>query len=127
MTCFGWGAHLDAGVAVSRAVTEAVQSRLTAIVGSRDDLPPVYQQVRSNTDEPPPVAGAPLDWADARDTGPGAFDDLDVELAWLSGRIAEVTGVEPLCVELSTVEQFAVVKVLVPGSAFDDDRVHSLR
>lgn len=127
VTCFGWGAHLDAGVAVSRAVTEAVQSRLTAIVGSRDDLPPVYQQVRSNTDEPPPVAGAPLDWADARDTGPGAFDDLDVELAWLSGRIAEVTGVEPLCVELSTVEQFAVVKVLVPGSAFDDDRVHSLR
>lgn len=127
VTCFGWGAHLDVGVAVSRAVTEAVQSRLTAIAGSRDDLPPVYQQVRSNTDEPPPVDGSLLDWAEVGDAGPGAFEDLDAELAWLSRRVVDVTGAEPLCADLSTVEEFAVVKVLAPGTAFTAGRVHSLR
>ena len=127
VTCFGWGAHLDAGVAVSRAVTEAVQSRLTAIAGSRDDLPPVYAQVRSNTDEPPPVKGAVFGWTDVENVRPESFDDLDEELAWVSSRVTEVTGVEPLCVDLSTVAEFAVVKVLAPGAAFNVDRVHSLR
>jgi YcaO-like protein with predicted kinase domain len=35
---FGSGCHCDSGVALSRALTEAAQSRLTAIAGSRDDL-----------------------------------------------------------------------------------------
>ncbi|HET9361025.1 MAG TPA: YcaO-like family protein [Vicinamibacterales bacterium] len=34
----GSGAHLDPGVALCRALTEAAQSRLTAIAGSRDDI-----------------------------------------------------------------------------------------
>jgi ribosomal protein S12 methylthiotransferase accessory factor len=34
----GFGAHLDHGVALSRALSEAVQSRLTAIHGSREDI-----------------------------------------------------------------------------------------
>jgi ribosomal protein S12 methylthiotransferase accessory factor len=127
VTCFGWGAHLDAGVAVSRAVTEAVQSRLTAIAGSRDDLPLLYEQVRTNTDEPPAISGTLLDWADAQNIGPGAFDDLDEELAWVSARVADVTGVEPLCVDLSTAEEFAVVHVIAPDTVFDDPRVHSIR
>lgn len=37
-TFFGYGCHLARGIALLRAVTEAVQSRLTAIVGARDDL-----------------------------------------------------------------------------------------
>jgi YcaO-like protein with predicted kinase domain len=36
----GHGAHLDPQVALSRAIHEAIQSRLTAISGSRDDLFP---------------------------------------------------------------------------------------
>jgi YcaO-like protein with predicted kinase domain len=36
----GFGAHLDPEIAVSRAVSEAVQSRLTIIAGARDDRPP---------------------------------------------------------------------------------------
>lgn len=36
----GFGCHVDAGVALSRALTEAAQSRLTLIAGSRDDAPP---------------------------------------------------------------------------------------
>ena len=36
----GYGAHLDADVALSRAISEAAQSRLTQISGARDDLGP---------------------------------------------------------------------------------------
>ena len=40
----GWGTHLNMAVAASRAVTEAIQSRLTFIHGAREDLmrKPVY-------------------------------------------------------------------------------------
>lgn len=37
---WGFGCHLDPGVALSRAVTEAVQCRLTEIVGAREDIEP---------------------------------------------------------------------------------------
>lgn len=41
----GYGTHLDMGVAAARAVTEAVQSRLTMIHGTREDITakPVYK------------------------------------------------------------------------------------
>ena len=42
MPCAGYGSHSDPIVAVSRAVTEAAQGRLAAIVGSRDDLEDYY-------------------------------------------------------------------------------------
>ena len=43
----GGGCHPDRGVALSRALTEAAQSRLTLIAGSRDDCPPShYRQVK---------------------------------------------------------------------------------
>jgi ribosomal protein S12 methylthiotransferase accessory factor len=38
----GAGCHPDRAVALSRALTEAAQSRLTVISGSRDDCPPAY-------------------------------------------------------------------------------------
>jgi ribosomal protein S12 methylthiotransferase accessory factor len=34
----GWGTHLDVGVALARAVTEAAQSRATMIHGAREDV-----------------------------------------------------------------------------------------
>ncbi|SOJ55134.1 hypothetical protein MSIMFB_02623 [Mycobacterium simulans] len=37
----GHGLHHDPNVALSRAITEAAQSRLTAISGAREDLPPL--------------------------------------------------------------------------------------
>ncbi len=41
----GYGTHLSREVALSRAITEAVQSRLTIIAGSRDDcLPSFYYE-----------------------------------------------------------------------------------
>jgi ribosomal protein S12 methylthiotransferase accessory factor len=38
----GGGCHPDRAVALSRALTEAAQSRLTLIAGCRDDCPPAY-------------------------------------------------------------------------------------
>ena len=35
----GYGCHLDPGVALTRALTEAAQSRAVSIAGSRDDMP----------------------------------------------------------------------------------------
>lgn len=36
----GYGCHIHPGIAICRAITEAVQSRLTYIAGSRDDMLP---------------------------------------------------------------------------------------
>lgn len=72
----GWGTHLDTAVAISRAVTEAAQSRATMIHGSREDClaKPVFgdavstrsstafryfKELRSNITWPE-LAGAPI-------------------------------------------------------------------
>lgn len=48
----GAGAHLSSVVALSRAITEAIQSRLTFISGARDDVyPRVYQSVQHGARE----------------------------------------------------------------------------
>ncbi len=45
----GAGAHLSSVVALSRAITEAIQARLTFVAGTRDDCyPSVYQALRSS-------------------------------------------------------------------------------
>ncbi len=46
----GYGAHVDKSIALCRALTEAVQSRLTYLAGTRDDmLPWQYQHQSSRT------------------------------------------------------------------------------
>ena len=42
----GHGAHSAPEIALSRAITEAAQSRLTAISGSRDDTANIYGEMR---------------------------------------------------------------------------------
>ena len=55
--CAGSGCHLSADIALSRALTEAAQSRLTVIAGSRDDLfRSTYEPVKDappNRERPP--------------------------------------------------------------------------
>jgi len=47
--CGGCGCHPDPVRAMLRAITEAAQSRLTAIAGSRDDFSPrIYQHIRAD-------------------------------------------------------------------------------
>lgn len=44
----GWGTHVDPGVAASRAITEAIQSRVTMIHGAREDalIKPVFRKAQ---------------------------------------------------------------------------------
>ena len=48
---WGFGCHLDPGVALSRALTEAVQCRLTEITGHREDVKPGAYQENRDEDE----------------------------------------------------------------------------
>jgi ribosomal protein S12 methylthiotransferase accessory factor len=111
----GSGAHSSAEVALSRAVTEAAQSRLTMIAGSRDDIGPVYELISSGiVAEPRPPTGQAA-WQDLRLPALPAFDAVDDELTWLARRVQAVTGAEPLLVDLSTRAEFAVTRVVAPG------------
>ncbi|EFL12569.1 MULTISPECIES: YcaO-like family protein [Actinomycetes] len=113
--CAGAGAHSDPAVAVSRALTEAVQTRLTEITGTRDDIPSEIDVFSSVCDEPRfTVTG--LDW-DLAVEGLGFQDtSLSSELATLARRVEAVSGHEPIVLDLSTrPDVFSVVKVVGPG------------
>jgi len=57
----GYGAHLSSDIALCRAVTEAAQSRLTLISGSRDDVfPSVYRAQQLDPRPQPALAGQTL-------------------------------------------------------------------
>jgi ribosomal protein S12 methylthiotransferase accessory factor len=128
VTSLGFGAHSAPEVALSRALTEAAQSRLTAITGSREDLPPVYQQVRDGAGDRPPVRPATVTWAEviastAGDAAPPA--ELAAELTRLATTVTLAGGHEPLLVDLTTEDDFSVVRVIVPGAGSDLDRFHA--
>jgi ribosomal protein S12 methylthiotransferase accessory factor len=61
----GCGTHPDARIALTRALTEAAQSRLTGIQGGREDLPDFV-----------PPAGAPPVETRHSDVQPISFDDI---------------------------------------------------
>lgn len=114
----GAGAHSDPAVALSRALTEACQSRLTMIAGSRDDLSPMLY--RALPEPPPPLhPEAGTGWAEAV-AGLGWACSTDTEEAREAAmRVTETTGAEPIVVDLSSHPDFAVVKVLAPRLRFD--------
>ncbi len=124
ITCLGFGAHLAPEVALSRAVTEAAQGRLTAISGSREDLPPVYGRVRAGGDDRPHPVPARLSWAEVNAEFSGGYADTSEELARVCATVAEVVNAEPLLVDLSTEAEFSVVKVIAPGTGSDLDKLH---
>ncbi|RSS83676.1 YcaO-like family protein [Streptomyces sp. WAC06614] len=118
----GSGTHPDADVALSRALSEAAQSRLTAIAGARDDLPfiaygtgPVPSPLsrgRTLTSDgliaahhPPP-------------TGRPALRDLDRDLAALLDA-ADARRTTVLRADLTPVGmRLPAVRVIVPGARF---------
>lgn len=127
VVCGGSGSHGDPLIALSRAVTEAAQGRLAAIVGSRDDLEHfwstmdhAHQHARIKGQFPAPTAS----YDDATAGFVQHHDDLGEELASMVRRVREVVGSEPLLVDLSTDDDIAVVKVVVPRSAMAFERVH---
>ncbi|MCI0685909.1 MAG: YcaO-like family protein [Sporichthyaceae bacterium] len=117
----GSGAHSDPAVALSRAITEAVQSRLTHIAGSRDDINPVVYHDGHYTR--PRTTAALVGWRQIRAGYRDRFTTDDAEAGWLARRVAAVSGWHPLVVDLSwgphAREEFAVVKICAPGLVYN--------
>jgi ribosomal protein S12 methylthiotransferase accessory factor len=116
---FGSGCHPDRRIALTRALTEAAQSRLTHIAGARDDLDPEdYAEVEAQD-----VWDALLDLKPAKratrqfGTVPSfESDDLRLDLAWLRERLAAAGYHEVIAVDLTRPDLgMPVVRVIVPG------------
>lgn len=116
----GYGSHLDPNVAMARAITEAVQSRLTHIAGSRDDM--FHYDTQANPDD---VAGSsgflnrdrePLAYADL------STDTFEGDLEVILGRLRTVGVTSAVVVDLSRDDiGVPVVKVVVPGLESNPD------
>ncbi|MFE9023439.1 YcaO-like family protein [Streptomyces sp. NPDC007808] len=127
LVCAGSGSHLDPVVALSRAVTEAVQSRLTEISATRDDIPSdqdAWQDAGTTAGLPADPGLVSLD--EALSGHGAAHADMEEELADVTRRITNVTGHAPLVVRLSDpAEPFSVVRVVCPGLSFAEGRTLS--
>ncbi|MEU7046596.1 YcaO-like family protein [Streptomyces varsoviensis] len=118
----GSGAHLNPHVALSRAITEAAQSRLTQITGSREDIhPAAYRPAVHHGPQTSAGRGAP--WAEVTAEHTTGFATDEGEAEHLAARISAVTGHSPLVVDLThgphQRREFAVVKVLAPALRYD--------
>jgi ribosomal protein S12 methylthiotransferase accessory factor len=122
----GGGCHADRGIALSRALTEAAQSRLTLIAGSRDDCPPGhYRELRRLEAITAHVArlGAPpgRSFADVPDV-PG--ESIDDDVAHELDRLRAVGVRQAILVDLTRPEaRIPVVRMIVPGLEGWTDKV----
>ncbi|HJQ73339.1 MAG TPA: YcaO-like family protein [Gaiellaceae bacterium] len=114
----GYGCHPSRAVALSRALTEAAQGRLTAIAGSRDDLPPAsYRRLRDRSvlhhQARRLEETSPRSFADAPDLATASIEeDVTHEL----DRLRAVGIREAVVVELGRKDVgVPVVRAVVPG------------
>jgi len=114
----GFGLHHDPNVALSRAITEAAQSRLTAISGAREDLPSAiyhrlaklhtYAAAQQSMREMPRTQSPSWEV-------PGT-DSLAELVAAAATTVANRAGIEPLAVVCDLADSCVpVVKVIAPG------------
>ena len=118
-TFFGAGCHPSRSVAMLRALTEAAQSRLTYISGSRDDIE--RRDYRRPDDETPaerrkregpaPRASRPF-----QVTISGETDTLNDDIQWELSQL-EAAGLNQVIVVDLTMPEFnlPVVRVVIPG------------
>lgn len=115
----GYGAHLSASVAATRAITEAAQSRLTFIHGAREDLPEIAYRgsaAQARLYEFFSALRPNLDFSAIEDA---ACDDLGRDLDRVIADLPISRYPEILRVDLSRPETgIAVTKVLVQGALF---------
>ncbi|MDA9272247.1 YcaO-like family protein [bacterium] len=111
---FGSGAHISSEVALSRAITEAIQSRLTIIGGSREDIyPSVYRDLSRDSKYIQQTPGRKALYPFIETSVPADFSQcLDLLLM----RLKQV-GFEQVIVFDHTIKELGipVVNVLIPG------------
>jgi YcaO-like protein with predicted kinase domain len=119
----GSGCHADRAIALSRALTEAAQTRLTYIAGIRDDLSPEEYRATPNDE----IRDALLD-ALVCETPPTPFeavpnfaaDDLGEDLRWALGRLSAIGIDRVISVDLTRPDfMIPVVRLVIPGLEWD--------
>lgn len=123
----GAGCHLDPAVALCRALTEAAQSRLTTISGTRDDLAERFYSLQAvaSLGKPAPLAsagggGEGLQWVGFDRWPSAAADSFAEDLALLTDRLAQRRATRIITVDLTRAGwPIAVVKALAPGLGID--------
>lgn len=117
-TAEGLGCHPVRAIALARALTEAAQSRLTVIAGSRDDMTRQHYAQwldPKNLQERRHYAALP-GHRPYRTTPSFESETFDADIVWLMERLRHV-GIERVVVVDLTRPEFdlAVVRVVVPG------------
>lgn len=123
----GSGTHPDSTVALTRAITEAVQTRMNYITGSRDDLRFAEFTADGLTEK--------MRWLEELRAGPEpshsfkkvpshTHETFRADVDWLIERLSACDIREIVCVDLSHgVTDIAIVRVVIPGleGPHDDD------
>ncbi|MDW8803707.1 YcaO-like family protein [Streptomyces scabiei] len=117
MVFAGGGCHSSPAIALTRALTEAVQSRLTVISGTRDDLP----SEPASADQIPAFRPAQrtglADWTQATARFSPTRGSLADQVAETARRVQRVTRHEPLVLDLSDpAGPVHAVQVICPGT-----------
>lgn len=115
----GFGCHPSRPVALLRALTEAVQGRLTRIAGSRDDNPRSRYDLQ--VDRSP--SGMDWSWIDSvsprrsfRQVPTWEAETFDEDVSWLLERLRAVGIRRVVVVDLTRPELgLPVVRVIIPG------------
>ncbi|GLY85236.1 YcaO-like family protein [Actinoallomurus iriomotensis] len=110
MRCAGYACHVDPSIALGRALSEAVLTRLAVISGARDDIDGGEYREMTRPEEPvaPVAVRDGLSWADD--------GDLRSVVRHCAARVASVTGAEPFVVRLDHEDLgIPAVKVIAPG------------
>ncbi|MCK6549822.1 YcaO-like family protein [Myxococcota bacterium] len=124
----GHGCHPSRAVALSRALTEAAQSRLTLIAGSRDDIrgtvygPEAHAASRALLDAELAWPAVPRRFSEVPTR---EHDSIDEDLAFVLGRLSAIGLRQVLSVELTRPELgIPVVRVVIPGLEATHDAPH---
>jgi ribosomal protein S12 methylthiotransferase accessory factor len=116
----GYGAHLSPGVAASRAITEAAQSRLTYIHGAREDL---SAKTYLTSDSQNRLFAFFQKWEAAADWSMFAdrsSQDLAEDYRFVIDALCRAGYRQIYRVDLSASAPLSVVKVMIPLLQFND-------
>jgi YcaO-like protein with predicted kinase domain len=126
----GMGCHPDRGIALLRAITEAAQSRLTYIAGSRDDITRrdyalALDRELVGRQRASLRTSTPARFGDAPTYDSESFED---DVAWELVRLRSAGLTEVIRVDLTRKEfGVPVVRVIVPGLEGPTEKIRSCR
>jgi YcaO-like protein with predicted kinase domain len=114
----GYGCHPDRSIGLFRALTEAAQTRLTIIAGTRDDLGRSRYEQMGN----PLISWRDVTWSE--NVGPRSLreapncdaESFDGDVTWLLDRLRRAGAQRVVVVNLTKPEfNLPVVRVVIPG------------